>query len=109
MRCRNDGGLEIFHLSGRITSLEGVEPLRRRFKEAVSEGRRKFLFDLRELAFMDSASLGEICACLKRASEVSGTVELLVKPRGTIDETIRLSGLHRVFHVHYDEAELELR
>jgi anti-anti-sigma factor len=107
IRSRNEGGLEVFVLSGRITLLHGVEPLRRRFKGAVSEGRRHFLFDLRELLFMDSASVGELVACLKRASEVSGTVKLLLKPHGTIDQIIRLSAMHRVFRVYYDEAELE--
>jgi anti-sigma B factor antagonist len=107
IRSRSDGDLEIIALSGRITLLDGVEPLRRRFREAVSEGRRHFLFDLRELLFMDSSSIGELVACLKRASEVSGTVELLVRPRGTIDSVIQLSGMNRVFRVYYDEAELE--
>ena len=106
MRCRNDAGLEIFELSGRITSLDGVQPLRRRFREAVSEGRRHFLFDLRKALFMDSSSIGEMCACLKRAADASGSVQLLVKPGSTIDDTIRLSALHRVFHVYYDEEEL---
>ena len=107
IRSRNDGDLQVFVLSGRITLLDGVEPLRSRFKEAVSEGHRHFLFDLRELLFLDSSSIGELVACLKRASDVSGTVKLLLKPHGTIDEIIRLSGMHRVFHVYYDEAEVE--
>jgi anti-anti-sigma factor len=107
IRSRNDGGLRVFVLSGRITLLDGVEPLRSHFKEAVSEGQRHFLFDLRELLFLDSASIGELVACLKRASDVSGTVKLLLKPHGTIDDIIRLSAMHRVFHVYYDEAEVE--
>jgi anti-anti-sigma factor len=107
LRCRYDGDLVVFELSGRITSIDGAEPLRQRFREAVNEGHRNFLFDLRELLFMDSPSIGEMCACFKRASDVSGTVELLVKPHGTIDQVIRLSGLQHVFHVHYDEAALE--
>jgi anti-anti-sigma factor len=107
LRRRSDGELEVFELSGRLTWLEGVEPLRQTFREAVSEGRRSFLFDLRELRFMDSSSVGELCACLKRAAELSGSVKLLVRPNSTIDQTIRLSALHRVFHVYYDEVELE--
>ena len=107
IRSHNDGGLLVFVLSGRITLLDGVEPLRNRFEEAVSEGHRHFLFDLRELLFLDSASIGELVACLKRASDVSGTVKLLLKPHGTIDQIIRRSAMHRVFHVYYDEAEVE--
>ena len=88
MRFYDDGGLAIFELSGRITSLDGVEPLRRRFREAVSQGHRHYLFDLRQALFMDSSSIGEMCACLKRASEVSGSglglslVNYIVKAHG---------------------------
>jgi len=104
IRSRNDGDLLVFVLTGRITPLDGVESLRNRFKQAVSEGHRHFLFDLRELLFLDSSSIGELVACLKRASEVSGTVKLLLKPDGTIDQIIRLSAMHQVFHVYYDEG-----
>jgi anti-anti-sigma factor len=106
IRSRNDGDLLVFVLTGRITLLDGVEPLRNRFKKAMSEGHRHFLFDLRELLFLDSSSIGELVACLKQASEVSGTVKLLLKPDGTIDQIIRLSAMHQVFHVYYDEAEV---
>lgn len=107
IRSRDDEGLKVFVLTGRITLLDGVEPLRNLFREAVNEGHRHFLFDLRELLFLDSSSIGELVACLKRASEVSGTVKLLLKPHGTIDQIIRLSAMHRVFHVFYDEADVE--
>jgi anti-anti-sigma factor len=108
MRFHTDRDLAVFALSGRLTSLDGVEPLRRRFREAVSEGHRHFLFDLRQALFMDSSSIGEMCACLKRAAEVSGSVQLLVKQDSIIDETIRLAALHQVFRIHYDETELGL-
>ena len=107
IRCRNDGDLMVFVLFGRMTLLDGAEPLRRLFKEAVSDGHRHFLFDLRDLLFMDSSSIGELVACLKRASEQSGTVKLLVKPDSTIDDIIRLSGMYRVFEVFHNEAQLE--
>ena len=101
---RNEGGLEIFVISGRMTVLDGAEPLRLRFKRSAAEGHLHFLFDLRELLFMDSASIGEMIACLKHASEQSGSVRLLVSEGGTIDKVIRLSGMNRIFEVSYDDG-----
>ena len=103
IQIRNEGGVEVFALSGRITILAGVDLLRSRFKGSLGEGHRHFLFDLRELRFMDSASIGEMVACLKRASEQSGSVRLLLKEGGTIDKVIRLSGMDRVFDVSYSQ------
>ncbi len=103
IRSRNEGGVEIFAMSGRMTILDGAEPLRRRFQQSLDEGHRHFLFDLRELLFLDSASIGEMVACLKRASDQAGSIKLLVSPDGTIDCVIRLSAMERVFEVLYEE------
>ena len=108
IQCRNDRGVEIFSLSGRITILAGVDLFRTRFKSSLDEGHRHFVFDLRDLRFMDSASIGEMVASLKRAREQSGSVKLLISPGGTIDELIRLSAMDRVFEVYYDEADAGL-
>ena len=96
---RNEAGLEILALSGRITMLEGTEPLRERFATSLAEGRRHFLFDLRELQFLDSASIGDLIACLRQASEQAGSVRLLVVPDGTVDRVLRLSAMDRLFEI----------
>ncbi len=97
IQSRFEAGTEIFVMSGCMTILDGAEPLRLRFKDAVKEGHLHFLFDLRDLRFIDSASIGEMIACLKQASEQSGSVRLLVSEGGTIDKVISLSGMHKVF------------
>ena len=108
IHSRNEGGVEIFSLSGRITILAGADLFRGRFKCSLAEGHRHFVFDLRDLRFMDSASIGEMVACLKRAREQSGSVKLLISPGGTIDDLVRLSAMDRIFEVYYDEAEAGL-
>ena len=109
IQTRNERGVLVFTLSGRITLLAGPELFRSRFKRSLEEGHRHFVFDLRDLRFMDSASIGEMVACLKRAHERSGTVKLLISPGGTIDDLIRLSAMDRVFEVYYDAADAGLR
>ena len=108
VHSRNEKGVEILSLSGRITLLAGADLFRSRFQCSLEQGHRHFVFDLRELRFMDSASIGEMVACLKRAREQSGSVKLLISPGGTIDELIRLSAMDRVFEVCYDEADAGL-
>ena len=101
---RSEADLEVFVMSGRLTILDGADPLRLQFKQALDEGRLHFVFDLRELRFIDSASIGEMIACLRQASDQSGSVRLLVSEGGTIDKVIRLSGVDKVFEVFYDAA-----
>ena len=102
IQSRFEAGMEIFVMSGCTTILDGADSLRLRFKRSLEEGRLHFLFDLRDLRFIDSASLGEMIACLKQASEQSGSVRLLVSEGGSIDQVIGLSGLNQVFEVFYD-------
>ena len=102
IQSRFEAGMEIFVMSGCMTILDGAEPLRLRFKHSVDEGRLHFLFDLRDLRFIDSASIGEMIACLKQASEQSGSVRLLLSEGGTIDKVIWLSGVNQLFEVFYD-------
>ncbi len=101
IQVRNDDGVEFFELTGRITILAGADLLRSRFERSLEEGHRHFVFDLRELLFMDSASIGEMLICLKHANEQSGSVRLLLLEGGSIDEVIRTCGLKQVFDVSY--------
>ncbi len=102
IQSRFEAGLEIFVMSGCTTIGDGAEPLRLRFRRSVDQGHLHFLFDLRDLRFIDSASIGEMIACLKQASEQSGSVRLLVSEGGTIDKVIWLSGMNQVFEVFYE-------
>jgi anti-anti-sigma factor len=70
------------------------------FRSWLESGRRRFVLDLRELTYIDSALIAEIIASLKRAAERSGTLELVTAPRSNVSEILRVTALDRVFRIH---------
>ena len=53
---------------------------------------------------MDSAGIGELVACYKRAKEKDGTVKLL-NPSGKVYDLLQLTKLEEVFDTYRDESE----
>lgn len=96
-------GVEILKLPQRVTANE-VDALRDAFVDRVSLDRTRFVFDLLETPFMDSAALGETVACVKRARAVGGDVRLVVAPRSAVSRIIALTSLDRVLAV-FDDVE----
>ena len=53
---------------------------------------------------MDSAGIGELVACYKRAAEKEGSMRLL-KPSGKVFDLLQLTRLTEIFRIHEDEKE----
>jgi anti-sigma B factor antagonist len=53
---------------------------------------------------MDSAGIGELVACYKRAKEKGGTVKLL-NPSGKVLDLLTLTKLEEVFETYRQEQE----
>lgn len=99
--------VSVVRLSGRLAFASGDVLLRRRFRELVDAGGRFFVIDMTELEWMDSAGVGELVACAKRAYEAGGVIKIVAAPRGKVREILELTGLERVFEIH-DSAEAAL-
>jgi anti-sigma B factor antagonist len=79
----------------------------RDFKSAMSpllQPEAKLVFDLGELAFVDSTGLGALVSCLRHAHESKGEIKLcaLNKPVRALFELVRM---HRVFEIFNNPAE----
>ena len=73
-------------------------------KTILNEGSRWILLDLEQVRFLDSAGLGELVACYKRAVQKGGDIRLM-RPNARVRELFEMTGLLRVFRVFADEAE----
>jgi len=100
---RKVGKICVLDISGTMTIGKGDVELREAFRQALDEGERRFLFNLRKVAYMDSAAIGETVACAKRAAEVGGKIKITLVPKGRPDEVLRISSLDRVFEMFADE------
>ena len=98
------GNVSVLDLSGKITIGEGDMVLREKVHELLDSGKTRILLNLEKISYMDSAGIGELVACYKRAREKGGTVRLL-KPSGKVYDLLQLTKLEEVFDTFNDESE----
>ncbi len=101
---RNVGHVAVVDLSGKITIGEGDVVLREKVNELLDGGTQHILLNLEKVSYMDSAGIGELVACYKRAKEKNGTVKLL-NPSGKVYDLLQLTKLEEVFETFADEGE----
>jgi anti-sigma B factor antagonist len=101
---RENDGVVIAALRGRLHRGVGDEALRQVINELLSDGRRSILLDLSEMRSIDSSGMGELVASLKVARELSAEIKILQVQEG-VRETLNLARLLPLFDVYNDEAE----
>jgi len=100
---RTIGEVRLLEFRGKIVRGAGDREMRERFCAAQAGGGTKFVFDLREVSFLDSAAIGEMVACLKRARNREGTLKLILVRGGRPEVLLKLAALDRVFEIYTDE------
>lgn len=101
---RQIGHVNVVDLSGKITIGEGDVVLREKVGELLDGGNKAILLNLEKVSYMDSAGIGELVACYKRAKETGGEVKLL-NPSGKVYDLLQLTKLEEVFETYRDEGE----
>lgn len=101
---RKLGRVAIVDIVGKITIGEGDVMLREKVHELLDAGENRILLNLEKVKYMDSAGIGELVACYKRAKEKDGTVKLL-NPSGKVYDLLQLTKLEEVFDTYRDEGE----
>jgi anti-sigma B factor antagonist len=105
LTVRRADDLEVLEFGGSLTLADTDGPMREAVGSALEDGRHRFLFDLRQVSFMDSSSIGETVACAKRVREAGGQLKLLVTAGSEVDRVLTLSALDRVLEIFRDEGE----
>lgn len=72
-------------------------------RRLLDQGERKLVLDIGELS-LDSAGLGDLIACKKRAAQMGGDI-LLLRPAGKLRGMLEMMSLTRILRVYDDEAE----
>jgi anti-sigma B factor antagonist len=101
---RQIGHVSVVDLSGKITIGEGDVALRERVHSLLDGSNKNIILNLEKVTYMDSAGIGELVACYKRAKEKGGTVKLL-NPSGKVYDLLQLTKLEEVFDTFKDEKE----
>jgi anti-sigma B factor antagonist len=101
---RKLGKVAVLDIVGKITIGEGDVMLRDKVNELLDSGETRIVLNLEKVKYMDSAGIGELVACYKRAKEKEGTVKLL-NPSGKVYDLLQLTKLEEVFETYRDEGE----
>lgn len=104
VNIRQEGDVSVVDLSGKITIGEGDVVLREKVQDLLDFDHKKILLNLEKVSYMDSAGIGELVACYKRAKEKEGTVKLL-NPSGKVYDLLQLTKLEDVFDTYKNEKE----
>lgn len=99
---RNNSGVTVLDLQGKLTIGEGDVVLRDSFVERLNLGNRKFLINLDRVKSIDSSGLGELIRCKATAAKAGAEVKLLnvnLKAR----KLLTMASLVGVFEMFDDE------
>ena len=110
---RTHGDVNIIEIQGTSLDRIGTAPgldrggrpasLGDTIRRLLDEGERKILLDIGELS-LDSAGIGDLIACRKRAAQMGGDI-LLLRPAGKLRGMLEMLSLTRILRVYDDETE----
>jgi anti-sigma B factor antagonist len=101
---RHHGKVTVVDLSGKITIGDGDIKLREAINALLEEGRKNLILNLSGVSYMDSAGIGELVACFKRAVEKGAKLKL-VNPSGKVQDLLILTRLQEIFEIFRDEHD----
>lgn len=100
---RKKGKICIIALSGRLTLGEVEVKLKRSFVALLDTGERRFLFNMAAVPYIDSAGVGELVACAKRAYEKGGVIKIVLPNDCLTYQIFVKTSLDKVFELYPTE------
>jgi anti-sigma B factor antagonist len=104
IHVREAGPVTVLDLSGKITLYEGAAPLQETIDRLLHAGTSRLLINLDQVLYMDSAGIGALVSCYKRALERGSTLKLL-NPKKRVFDLLHLVKLDRIFECFHDEQQ----
>ena len=102
-KIREVGDVRIVDLSGRITLGDGTKSLRETVQGLLGEGQKRILLNMGEVAYIDSAGIGELVASLLSVRNRGGELKLLKLTR-KVHDAVQITKLYTVFEISDDEG-----
>lgn len=86
------GKVSVIKPQGQLVHPSGDALLRDTVRDEIDKGKKLFVLDMSGVPFVDSAGMGEIVACLKRAKDQEGSLKLAAVTQ-RVSDTLVLLGL----------------
>ena len=95
-------GVHVISCSGALESSSGDDGLYQAFEMALASGVRYLILDFSGLDAVDSAGIGTVVHCAKRAAEVGAELKLVVAGSGPVHTAFTVARLDRAFDIFDD-------
>ena len=95
---RHDSGAQVFTFHGRITFGLQTERCREHVKQLLSQGERRFVFDLSDVEYVDSAGIGFLVSCLTTLWRSDAKLRLASPPE-RVRYVLEITRLDTVFEI----------
>ncbi len=100
---RDNSGVTVVELSGRLTLGEASAHLRGTLKELMDDGKKNIVLHLAEVAYIDSSGLGELVSGFTTVKNQGGLLKLAHLTQ-KVNDLLTITKLYTVFEIHDDEA-----
>ena len=104
IHVREAGLVTVLDLSGKLTLYQGHALLLDTVDRLLHGGTGRILINLDQVPYMDSAGIGALVTCYKRALERGSTLKLL-NPRKRVFDVLHLVKLDGIFECFHDEQQ----
>jgi anti-sigma B factor antagonist len=101
---RQREGITVIDLEGKITIGRGDIALHDAFKEAVSQGARKVLFNFARVTQIDSSGMAELGVALQKEDKMDGKISLTKLP-SNVEAILHMTLVDTLFDVYETEDE----
>ena len=98
------GDVAIIDLTGRLMLREGDELLRDKVRSLIQQGQKRFVLNLADVPYMDSAGLGEVVCTYTTALKQGGDLKLL-RPTKHVKELLIITRLSTILGVFESEED----
>ena len=95
---KHDSGVHVVTFQGRITFGRQTEQCRQNLKDLVGQGERRFVFDLANVEYVDSAGIGFLVSCLTTLHQ-NGAKLRLASPPERVRYVLGITKLNTVFEI----------
>lgn len=101
---RQEQGVAVVDLSGRITLGDGTGEIRETMKKLIESGQKKILVNLGDVTYMDSAGLGELVGAYAHVANAGGVIKL-ENAQKKVSDLLAVTKLYTVFQAFNNEPE----
>lgn len=100
---REEKGITVVELSGRLTLGDASAQLRDTLRKLLTQGKKKIVLNLGQVAYIDSSGLGELVSGFTTVKNQGGQLKLANLTQ-KVNDLLTITKLYTVFEVHNDEA-----